>query len=69
MTSAAPSARNQGTQTIQLRVWQWSTVALMVTGYAGYYLCRSDFAVALPLRPSSAGHHRQRERYLPSLVT
>jgi sugar phosphate permease len=25
------------------------TVALLVTGYAGYYLCRSDFSVALPL--------------------
>ena len=25
------------------------TVALMVVGYAGYYLCRSDLSVALPL--------------------
>ena len=29
--------------------WQILTVALLVTGYAGYYLCRSDFSVALPL--------------------
>ena len=29
--------------------WQFLTVALMVTGYAGYYLCRSDLSVALPL--------------------
>ncbi len=29
--------------------WQVLTVALMVVGYAGYYLCRSDLSVALPL--------------------
>src|SRR5207302_8862557 len=29
--------------------WQVLTVLLMVVGYAGYYLCRSDFSVALPL--------------------
>jgi OPA family glycerol-3-phosphate transporter-like MFS transporter len=29
--------------------WQWSTVALLAMGYAGYYLCRSDLSVALPL--------------------
>lgn len=29
--------------------WQALTVALLVTGYAGYYLCRSDLSVALPL--------------------
>jgi OPA family glycerol-3-phosphate transporter-like MFS transporter len=31
-----------------MRKWQVFTVALMVTGYAGYYLCRSDLAVAMP---------------------
>ena len=30
-------------------LWQICTVALMVVGYAGYYLCRSDFSVSLPL--------------------
>ena len=29
--------------------WRVLTVALLVTGYAGYYLCRSDLAVAMPL--------------------
>jgi sugar phosphate permease len=29
--------------------WQVATVALMTTGYAGYYLCRSDLSVAMPL--------------------
>ena len=29
--------------------WQGITVALLVVGYAGYYLCRSDLSVAMPL--------------------
>jgi OPA family glycerol-3-phosphate transporter-like MFS transporter len=29
--------------------WQALTVALMLVGYSGYYLCRSNFSVALPL--------------------
>lgn len=29
--------------------WQVLTVGLMLFGYSGYYLCRSDFSVALPL--------------------
>jgi sugar phosphate permease len=29
--------------------WQGVTVALMLIGYAGYYLCRSDLSVAMPL--------------------
>lgn len=29
--------------------WRALTVALMVAGYAGYYLCRSDLSVAMPL--------------------
>jgi sugar phosphate permease len=49
MTPAARTAPDLETRAVELRVWQWSTVALMVTGYAGYYLCRSDFVVALPL--------------------
>lgn len=31
-----------------LRRWQGFTLALMVTGYAGYYLCRSNLSVTLP---------------------
>ncbi len=31
------------------RRWQRVTVALMVVGYSGYYLCRSSFSVNLPL--------------------
>ena len=29
--------------------WQGLTVALLLCGYAGYYLCRSNFSVVLPL--------------------
>ena len=32
-----------------LAFWQWFTVALLAIGYAGYYLCRSDLAVTMPL--------------------
>jgi len=31
------------------RNWQGATISLLVLGYAGYYLCRSDYSVALPL--------------------
>src|SRR5262245_52344581 len=37
------------TQTSRLRRWQSLTVTLLVFGYAGYYLCRSNFSVTLPL--------------------
>jgi sugar phosphate permease len=33
----------------RLLLWQCLTVTVMVLGYAGYYLCRSDLSVALPL--------------------
>src|ERR1035438_8722159 len=33
----------------RLGVWQGLTIALLFIGYAGYYLCRSDFSVSLPL--------------------
>ena len=35
--------------------WRMLTVALIVTGYAGYYLCRSDLAVAMPLLITEMG--------------
>src|SRR5215510_13798576 len=35
--------------TSRLRRWQSLTVSLLVFGYAGYYLCRSNFSVTLPL--------------------
>ena len=47
--AAVQVALDGASQASQLRVWQSLTVALVVTGYAGYYLCRSDLSVALPL--------------------
>jgi len=38
-----------------LRRWRVLTVALLVTGYAGYYLCRSDLSVAMPLLIAEMG--------------
>jgi sugar phosphate permease len=33
----------------RLRRWEWVTIALLVLGYAGYYLCRANFSVAKPM--------------------
>ena len=33
----------------RLSYWQALTMLLMLLGYSGYYLCRSNFSVALPL--------------------
>jgi sugar phosphate permease len=35
------------TEALRLRRWQGLTVGLMVAGYAGYYLCRSNLSVML----------------------
>ncbi len=39
----------------QLRRWQRATLATLVVGYAGYYFCRSNFSVALPLIADELG--------------
>ncbi len=33
----------------KLNRWQYITMATLFTGYAGYYICRSNFSVATPL--------------------
>ena len=33
----------------RLAIWQGLTITLLFLGYAGYYLCRSNFSVSLPL--------------------
>lgn len=40
---------NSPNDSSKLLRWQALTVALLVLGYAGYYLCRSNFSVTLPL--------------------
>lgn len=37
--------------------WQWLTVLLMLLGYSGYYLCRSNFSVALPMLEDELVRH------------
>ena len=39
----------------RLARWRVFTLALLVTGYAGYYLCRSDLSVAMPLLIAEMG--------------
>jgi sugar phosphate permease len=39
---------------------QWTVVGLMVLGYAGYYVCRSDYSVSLPLLISELSAHGMR---------
>lgn len=38
-----------GGDAARLRIWRASTLGLMVLGYSGYYLCRSNFSVAMPM--------------------
>ncbi|MEK7794038.1 MAG: MFS transporter [Candidatus Hydrogenedentota bacterium] len=33
---------------LKLSRWQWTTVFTLTIGYAGYYICRSNFSVATP---------------------
>ncbi len=39
---------NEARQRRRLMLWQGLTISLLFLGYAGYYLCRSDFSVTLP---------------------
>jgi len=61
MRSPAESPRAKGLDlvTVERRLTRWRilTVALLVTGYAGYYLCRSDLAVAMPLLIAELARH------------
>lgn len=45
----APEAPAEPAGSARLRHWQRVMIALMVVGYAGYYVCRSDLSVATPL--------------------
>ncbi|WP_263358821.1 MFS transporter [Acidicapsa ligni] len=37
--------------------WHLLTISLLVLGYSGYYFCRSDLSVVLPLLIQDLGHH------------
>jgi OPA family glycerol-3-phosphate transporter-like MFS transporter len=45
----ATSGIDAGERTARLTRWQGLTVGLMVLGYAGYYLCRSNLSATMPL--------------------
>lgn len=46
---AHPEMKNTQIGNDRLRRWQVLTIALLCSGYAGYYLCRSNLSVCLPL--------------------
>src|SRR5215469_4127801 len=52
--TAAPEARADASR---LRFRQAATVALLFTGYAAYYFCRSDLSVAMPLLVDDLRRH------------
>ena len=49
MTRDAATDRGVTSARSSLARWQAVTITMLVLGYAGYYLCRSDYSVALPL--------------------
>ncbi|MGB7220613.1 MAG: MFS transporter [Vicinamibacterales bacterium] len=54
----------------RLRRWQVTTVAVLLVGYAGYYLCRSNLSVAAPMmlaESSGLGLDRQSFGLISSL--
>jgi sugar phosphate permease len=53
----AASLEIDSTQARRFRLWQFITVSLLITGYAGYYLCRSDLSVAMPLLIEELSRH------------
>src|SRR5580693_4588329 len=46
---ATDDVAGSGDQATRLKRWQSLTVGLMVVGYAGYYLCRSNLSATMPL--------------------
>lgn len=53
MIASKPTPAARGSFTL----WQVLTVALLAFGYAGYYLCRSDLSVAMPLLIAGLARH------------
>jgi len=47
VTTAAPAVEARPRRNIAL--WQALTVTLLIAGYSGYYLCRSNLSVTLPM--------------------
>jgi OPA family glycerol-3-phosphate transporter-like MFS transporter len=53
--------------------WHLATIALLALGYTGYYFCRSDLSVVMPLLIQELGSHgipaREAEIHLGSMVS
>src|SRR4051812_40189960 len=47
--ASVPGPAVEGPSRREIVRWQGLTLGLMVAGYAGYYLCRSNLSVCLPL--------------------
>jgi sugar phosphate permease len=54
--SQLDSAHQLDSQRVRYSFWRILTIVLMVTGYAGYYLCRSDLSVVLPMLSAELVH-------------
>ena len=52
MDLRAPTAQEYS----RLRRWQVSTFWVMLLGYVGYYLCRGNISVAIPLLSDEFGY-------------
>lgn len=50
-----PAALRTPASEPRLTPWHWATIALLTVGYMGYYFCRSDFSVVLPLMIQEMG--------------
>jgi OPA family glycerol-3-phosphate transporter-like MFS transporter len=48
MTTVGEAIAGERKTETRLKRWQWLTVGLMVVGYAGYYLCRSNLSATMP---------------------
>jgi sugar phosphate permease len=53
--SGAPNSSTQGSATFTR--WHLLTISLLALGYSGYYFCRSDLSVVLPLLIRDLGQH------------
>ncbi|HSQ55673.1 MAG TPA: MFS transporter [Gemmata sp.] len=53
----------------RLRRWQTITIATLFTGYAGYYVCRSNLSVATPLLLDEYGSRGLTKRHIGDIAS
>ena len=54
---------------VKQRRWEGVTVGSLVVGYAGYYVCRSNFSVATPLLLDAFGPHGLDKEMIGAIVS